>query len=169
MPDYPAQACPGLVNVTRARELRLLLDEPGIGLRLFWNGVLALDPWLAPGLGLVEGGDFEKLPDEFSSASGALTAAPALRAVVLGGPLLALLALSWPRLGRRQSRLRLYTALTVATMLATLGITLLGDGLADTPKQAHLVFNAALGWWICVLALSLAVFFPAAGRLRQRN
>jgi hypothetical protein len=169
MPDYPAQACPGLVNVTRARELGLLLHEPGIGLRLFWNGVLALDPWLAPGLGLVEGGDFEKLPDEFSSVSGALTAAPALRAVVLCGPLLALLALSWPRLGRVRPRLRLYTALTVATMLATLGITLLGDGLADTPKQAHLVFNAALGWWICVLALGVAAFVPAAAPLPQRN
>jgi hypothetical protein len=161
MSDYPEHACPGLVNVTRGRELATLLHEPGMDWRLFWHGALALDPWLAPGLGLVERGNFQKLPSGFFSISGALTAAPPLRALVLSGPPLALilLLLSGPQ---QRQRLLIYTALTVATMLATLGITVLGDGLADTPKQGHLVFNAALAWWICLLAL-------AVGRLATRR
>ena len=154
MSDYPEHACAGLVNVTRGRELATLLHEPGLGWRLFWHGALALDPWLAPGLGLVEGGNFHKMPNGYFSLSDALTAAPPLRALVLGGPPLALilLLLSGPQ---RRPRLLIYTALTVATMLATLGITVLGDGLADTPKQGHLIVNAALAWWICILVLAV--------------
>lgn len=155
MDDYPGRACPGLVNVTRGRELALLLHEPGTGLRMWWHGVLALDPWLAPGLGLVEGGDFQKLPGGFISISQLLTAAPLLRALLLGGPPLALILLLWPGIGRGRSRWLTYTALTVAIMTATLSITVLGDGLADTPKQGHLIVNAALAWWICMLALAL--------------
>ncbi|HZP65250.1 MAG TPA: hypothetical protein VFB32_02995, partial [Rudaea sp.] len=54
----------------------------------------------------------------------------------------------------RRPLLLLYTALTVAVMLATLTITVLGDGLADTPKQGHLVLNAALAWWIAALVFA---------------
>jgi hypothetical protein len=158
MDDYPAHACPQLANVTRGRELLLLLHEPDMAVRMGWHGVLGLDTWLAPGLGLVEGGDFQKLPDGFFSISDVLSAAPPLRALVLGGPPLALILLSLARIGRSRQRLLLYTALTVTTMLATLGITVLGDGLADTPKQGHFVFNAALAWWICLLALGIAAF-----------
>lgn len=156
MDDYPQHACPGLANVTRSRELALLLHDPALALRLGWHGVLALDPWLAPGLGLVEGGDFESLPRGFFSFSAVLTAVPLLRALLLCGPLLALIALLWPHPGHGRPRLLIYTALTVAVMVATLSITVLGDGLADTPKQGHLVINAALAWWICLLALGVA-------------
>ncbi len=155
MDDYPEHACPGIANVTRDRELALLLHDPGMALRLWWHGVLALDPWLAPGLGLVEGGDFQKLPPEFFSISDLLTTAPLLRALVLGGPPLALIALLWPRFGRIRPRILVYTALTVAVMAVTLSITVLGDGLADTPKQGHLIINAALAWWICLLTLGV--------------
>ena len=50
--------------------------------------------------------------------------------------------------------------LVVVTMLGTLAVTVLGDGLADTGKQGHLVVNAALGW-VCV-----AVVFGATRVLR---
>jgi hypothetical protein len=155
MDNYPDQSCPDLVNVTRGRELSLLMHHPGIGLRLYWHGVLALDPWLAPGLGLVEGGSFQSLPEGFFSLSDVLTSSAFVRALVLGGPPLALMVLLWPPLGRQRPRLLGYTAISVAIMAATLGITVLGDGLADTPKQGHLIINAALAWWICVLALGV--------------
>jgi hypothetical protein len=158
MDDYPDQSCPGLVNVTRGRELSLLLHNPGIGLRLYWHGWLALDPWLAPGLGLVEGDSFQRLPAGFFSMSDLLASFPLLRAFVLGGPPLVLLLMLWPPLGRERPLLLTYTAICVAIMAATLGITVLGDGLADTPKQGHLIINAALAWWICLLALGLAKF-----------
>ena len=87
-----------------------------------------------------------------------LTTAPLLRALVLGGPPLALIALLWPRFGRSRPRILVYTALTVAVMAATLSITVLGDGLADTPKQGHLIINAALAWWICLLTLGVGAF-----------
>ncbi len=154
MDNYPDQSCPDLVKVTRGRELALLIHRPGIGLRLYWHGVLALDPWLAPGLGMVEGGNFQKLPEGFISLSCMLTP-PFVRTIVLGGPPLAFFALLWPPLRRQRPRLLAYTTISVAIMAATLGITVLGDGLADTPKQGHLIFNAALAWWICLLALGL--------------
>jgi hypothetical protein len=155
MDNYPDQSCPDLVKVTRGRELSLLIHHPDIGLRLYWHGMLALDPWLAPGLGLVEGGNFQKLPDGFFSLSNVLTS-PIARAIVFGGPLLAFVVLLWPPLGCKRPRLLVYTAMSVAIMAATLGITVLGDGLADTPKQGHLIFNAALAWWICLLALGVS-------------
>jgi len=85
---------------------------------------------------------------------------------VLCGPPLALVILLWPSLRRKRPRLLVYTALSVAIMVATLGITVLGDGLADTPKQGHLVINAALAWWICLLALSVT---KSPRRQTQKN
>ncbi len=63
MPGFPADLCPGLTRVSRSRELLALLREPDLTLRIGWRGLQALNPWLAPGLGLVEGGEFAPLPD----------------------------------------------------------------------------------------------------------
>lgn len=156
MQDYPGHACPSLKNLSRARELGALLRDPALSLRLGWHGVLALDPWLAPGLGLVEGADFAPLPADLPTFSSVLARWPLLRLLLLGGPFLALPLLGLGRLARGHTRWLLYSVLTAVIMLASLTVTILGDGLADAPKQGHLVINAALAWWIAVLALAAA-------------
>ncbi len=165
LPDYPGVACPGLANLSRGRELAVLLREPDLTWRLLWHGAVALDPWMAPGLGLVEGGNFQTLPNGFFSISSVLTASPPLRALLLAGPLLGLMLFLFLA-PRRWPRLLMYTALTAATMLLTLVITMLGDGLADTPKQGHLIVNAALAWWICIFVFSAGAWWSRRARRR---
>jgi len=156
LPGGPQRACPSLAEVGRAREFAALLAEPQLGLRLFAAGASALDAWLAPGLGLVEGGDFAPLPPSFVSASPLLDAWPPLRALVFAAPLLAVVA-------ARRARWRLVSALAATTMLATLGIVVLGDGLADVPKQGHLIYNAALAWWVVAATLGARVWRARRG------
>lgn len=154
--DWPESACPQLANVTRGKELATLAREPDMALRLWWRGLLHLDPWLAPGLGLVEHGDFARLPPSFFSISSILNALPSLRIPPLCGPLIACLWLLWRGHWRAAPRLLLFSALATVAMLATLTITVLGDGLADTPKQGHLIPNIALAWWIGIAVLGIA-------------
>lgn len=151
---WPDSECPQLANVTRARELAVLAREPDLFVRLWWHGLASLEPWLAPGLGMVEGGDFTPLPQEFGSLSRVLSALPAWRLPPLSGPFVACAWLLWWR-GQRAPRVLMFSALAAAVMLATLTITVLGDGLADVPKQGHLIPNTALAWWICLLTLGV--------------
>ena len=154
LPGYPPQVCPSIANITRVRELTALLHDPLMALRLVCNGVVAINPWLAPGLGTVEGGNFDALPGGFISASDLFSAAPLSRAILLGGPIVVMFVLLFWR--RRPSGMRRYTVLTAAVMLTTLVVTVLGDGLADVPKQGHLVINTAFAWWIYMLTIALA-------------
>jgi hypothetical protein len=147
---WPDSECPQLTNVTRGRELAVLAHEPDLFLRLWWHGLSSLDPWLAPGLGMVEGGDYAPLPEEFGSLSRLLSALPAWRLPPLLGPFVVCAWLFWRR---SEPRLLLFSALACAVMLATITITVLGDGLADVPKQGHLIPNMALAWWVCALTL----------------
>jgi hypothetical protein len=80
--------------------------------------------------------------------------------LVLAVPLVAALVMLCSGVGWRRPRVQLYCVLTAVIMLASLTVTLLGDGLADTPKQGHLVLNAALAWWIVLAGLA------AVARLR---
>jgi hypothetical protein len=155
---WPDSECPQLANVTRSRELATLAREPDLFVRLWWHGLTSLDPWLAPGLGAVEGGDFTPLPAEFFSLSRVLSAMPAWRLPPLFGPFVACAWLLWNGRWRAQPRTLLFSALACTIMLATLTITVLGDGLADVPKQGHLIPNTALAWWIGVLTLGAARF-----------
>jgi len=150
---WPDSECPQLPNVTRARELATLAREPGLFVRLWWHGVTSLDPWLAPGLGMLEGGNYTPLPQEFFSLSRVLSAMPAWRLPPLLGPFVACVWLMWSGRWRAMPRLLVFSALAGGVMLATLTITVLGDGLADVPKQGHLIPNTALAWWTCALAL----------------
>ena len=155
MPDLPERTCRGLINFTRGRELGALLRHPSIAAKLAVHGVSALDPWLADNIGHIEGESFGKLPASIPSLGRVLHASPAIQYSLLALPLLALLAMLI-RPGIRAGGPALEaTALTVMVIIATLGVTLLGDGLADTAKQGHLVINAALAWLVCGLIMRI--------------
>ena len=156
LPDLPERVCAGLSGFTRTTELATLLRHPRIAMRAAVHGVLGLDPWIAKNLGQVEGGEFATMSPPQPSLGHLLHARPGLQLCVLALPMLALFALL--RRWRTQRRWRLldHAALTVATMSATLGVTVLGDGLADVAKQGHLVVNAALAFLIAGIAGGLA-------------
>jgi hypothetical protein len=152
---WPDSECPQLANVTRARELTILAHEPDLFARLWWHGLSSLDPWLAPGLGMVAGSEYAPLPDEFFSLSRVLSAMPAWRLPPLAGPFVVCILLLGSARWRALPRLLVFSALVGVVMLATLTITVLGDGLADVPKQGHLIPNVALAWWVCLLILAI--------------
>ncbi|MET0226889.1 MAG: hypothetical protein ABW187_10635 [Dokdonella sp.] len=147
-PDLPETVCSGLSEFSRGKELATLARHPRIALRLAAHGVLGLDPWIAKNLGQVEGGDFATIPGTQPSLGRLLHAWPPLQLAILALPLIFLIALLVRSGGRREARALDVAALTATTMLATFAITVLGDGLADTAKQGHLVVNAALAFLI---------------------
>jgi hypothetical protein len=155
LPDLPDRTCAGLASFTRTREIGALLRHPSIVPKLFVKGVLALDPWLADNIGHVEGRQFEKLPPSVPTLGRPLHAYPWLQLALLALPIVALVALL-VRPGLRKGSVALdATLLVVVTMVATLGITLLGDGLADTAKQGHLVIDAALVWLLAGIMMGV--------------
>jgi hypothetical protein len=165
-PDLPERVCIGLAGFDRGLELRTLLRHPRIALRLAAHGVSALDPWIAKNLGEVEGGDFAPMPAVQPSLGRTLHAWPRLQWALLALPFLALFAmLRRPGL-RRGGRALEHAALTSAAMLATFAITVLGDGLADTAKQGHLVVDVALGW---AFAVATGLLIAAGSRVRRRR
>ncbi|MGH8173706.1 MAG: hypothetical protein ACREPX_11200 [Rhodanobacteraceae bacterium] len=157
MPDLPDRACRGLAGFTRGMELGVLLRHPEIAARLARRGVVELDPWLAQNIGHVEGAQFAKIPASVPSIGAVLVASPVLHRTLLALPVLALLFLLI-RPGMRAGSATLdMTALVVMLMIATLGVTLLGDGLADTAKQGHLITNAALAWLLVGIMMRVPV------------
>src|SRR5262249_28112896 len=133
------------------------LRHPAIAAKLAARGVPALDPWIADNIGHVEGGQFQKLPASIPTLGHPLHASASVQFPVLGLPLLGLLILLIrPGPGCGSGAVDM-TTLSVVTMLGTLAVTLLGDGLADTAKQGHLVINAALAW----IAVGLMMRIPA--------
>ena len=157
LPDLPDRTCRGLDDFSRGKELGVLLRHPAIAMRLAAQGVLELDPWLAQNIGHVEGRPFEKIPPSVPSVGTLLHASPVARMLLLALPVLALFALLARPGARRGSPALDATALTVALMVATVGVTLLGDGLADTAKQGHLVINAALAWLLAGIIMGVPV------------
>ena len=149
-PDMPERVCHGLEDFGRGKELATLLRHPRIALRLAGHGVLALEPWIAENLGQVEGGEFAVMPAAQPGIGRVLQAYPFAQLVILGLPLLTLLRL----LVRRELRGRALegNVLVVVTMLGTLTVAVLGDGLADVAKQGHLVVNMAFAWvFACIV------------------
>lgn len=151
LPDLAERACPGIERIGRSAVVRELLREPIAIARLAELSVAALHPWLPQNLGHVAGRPMGKLPAPFATLSTWLEIWPALRWFVLGTPLLAALVTL-----RRGDRYAVLCRIVATLELATLGVIVLGDGLADVPKQAHVIFNAALGWSTISLVLGAA-------------
>ncbi|MEO5560595.1 MAG: hypothetical protein ABIO49_11875 [Dokdonella sp.] len=148
LPDLPERVCSGMQGFTRGKELMALLRHPDMALRLAGHGVRGLDPWIAKNLGEVEGASIATIPASMPGIGPLLHAYPPVQLAILALPLFALFFFLLRPGVRRGSRGLDYAALSVALMCATLAITVLGDGLADTAKQGHLVVNAALAWLI---------------------
>ncbi|MGA9343123.1 MAG: hypothetical protein WBV61_12430, partial [Rhodanobacteraceae bacterium] len=152
-PGLPDRVCRGLAHFGRGRELAVLLRHPRIAARLAWQGALDLDPWLARDIGQVEGRDFAQIPPTTPSVGKLLHASSAFRILLLVFPFATLLWLAVRR--RWRTTAFEFAALTVVLMGMTFGVTILGDGLADTAKQGHLIINAALALLICVLVCAV--------------
>ena len=164
MPGLPEDVCPGIEKLGRVRILFEFVREPAAAVRFLGNGIAALNPWLPRNLGHVEGAILGKLPASFVTLNGVLDRTPLLRYTLFALPLVAA-AFAWrrrsgsPLMPSEQlgagNPLALLAALTAALMIATLGITLAGDGIADVAKQGHLIFNASLAW-VVIGAIALA-------------
>ncbi|MGA9421792.1 MAG: hypothetical protein WBW61_05465 [Rhodanobacteraceae bacterium] len=153
MPGLPDRLCAGLANFSRGKELILLLSHPAIALRLAWHGVYALDPWVASNVGHVAGEDFAQLPADMPSVGNALHASRFLQWMLLALPFA---ALAMSILRRRQRTLLSEYAMLISTlMVVTFVVTVLGDGLADTAKQGHLVTNAALAFLLVLAVIAV--------------
>lgn len=151
LPGSPEEVCPGVADFGRGKQLGILLRHPELGLRLFGHGVLALHPWIPPDIGQVENLQNADIPASVPNLGAWLRAVPFVFFALLALPWLAVPVLLARRDGRRGRGFD-YTVLTCVAMVATLGVTILGDGLADTRKQGHLVGNAAIAFAIVVLA-----------------
>lgn len=170
MPGLPEDVCPGIEKLGRVRILFEFVREPLAAVRFLGNGLAALNPWLPRNLGHVEGEILGKLPARFVTLNGVLDRAPPLRYALFALPFVAA-AFAWRRRAASAlapsetlnagDPLALLAVLTSALMLATLGITLAGDGIADVAKQGHLIFNVSLAW-VVVGTIALA------GRLAPR-
>jgi len=154
-PDLPENVCRGLSDFTRGKEIATLLKHPGIALGLAVHGVLGLDPWIAKNLGQVEGSDFATMPSTQPGIGRFLHAWPSVQLAILALPFLALIVLLFRPGLRNGTRALDYAALCSTLMIATLAITVLGDGLADVAKQGHLLVNAALAFLLSGVVFAL--------------
>ncbi len=163
LPDVPETVCPGIERVGRLAVLGQFLHEPLALLHFLGAGLMALDPWIPDRLGHVAGVPLGRVPADFFTWDGLLTRHAPLRGLLLALPVV---VAAW-RLGRPGRLARLAVMLATA-MGATLLVTIFGDGLADTAKQGHLIFNAALGFDLLLLARAVLYLVRLASRYSTR-
>lgn len=153
LPGLPETVCRGVLEFGYSDQLRVLLQNPSLSLRLGGRAVLALDPWIAENIGQVEGRILGEISPSIPSVGNPLRQSAALQIGLLSLPFIGVIIL----LIRRKTATAGFeiSALTCVMMLATLAVTVMGDGLADTAKQGHLVINVALAWLIFFIIHSL--------------
>lgn len=160
LPGLAEEVCPGMEKLGRLNVLAEFAREPVALLRFVRNGVSVMNPFLPRNLGHVEGEILGKLPAGFVGVNGLLDRHAGLRYLLLLLPLASALVLA-----RRGGRGGLLAVLLATLMLATFGVTILGDGLADVAKQSHLIFNAALCWPLLLLVAALGMRRLPSSRL----
>lgn len=155
MPGMPETVCPGVLGFGYVKQLTVLLAHPQMTARLAAHAALALDPWTAENIGQVEGETLAEIPRSMFTLGVPLHRWPALQLGLLALPGFGLLALLTRGRTGALAKATDFSALIVVGMLAIVTVTVLGDGLADTAKQGHLVINAALAWLIIALGTTL--------------
>jgi len=155
MPGMPESFCPGVLGFGYMKQLSVLLTHPQMTLRLAGRAALALDPWTAENIGQVEGEILAEIPRNMFTLGVPLHRWPALQLGLLALPVFGLLVLVMRRRIGANAMATDFSILVVVGMLAIVTITVLGDGLADTAKQGHLVVNLAVAWLITMVGTSL--------------
>jgi hypothetical protein len=148
-----AHPCPEVLEVSRARLLLVFLRDPSLPLRLSWEGVGQMRPWLLDHLGSVGGEQFVPAITLRFSLSGWLDGLPhAVLYALFALPALLFPLWWWGRwVSFAPATRTLLFALTAATY-AVFFAALLGDGFIELAKHLHLYFSLWLAWAIVLLA-----------------
>lgn len=137
--------CPTVFSVTRWDVLRAVAADPAMAGRTVIGGIPRMRPWVPSHLGLVGGQELGRLPAHAPSVSSLVGAVPhgaflpGFLAVALVCAVVGARALQRGRLATGYALLLF--GLSPFPLLATV---VLGDGYADTAKQAHLAFALLL-------------------------
>lgn len=132
--------CPGLRELPALRAWTALAVEPMAWLRAAVRAPPYM-PWIPDYLGLVEGGELQRLPDGYVTLDRWLDRRPLALLGLFAMPWL-VLAGTW--LLRTPPLARAYAAAFAAGSAAVAAIALLGDGYVELGKHAHLAFSLAL-------------------------
>jgi len=163
--------CPEVGRLSHLRLLALAAVEPRLFAAFIGRGIDHLRPWIPstyrgqPHLGVVAGRMQAPLPEGWWSWSRTLDHAPLwlIRLLVLAPPIVATILVALRRL-RDPALAGTLSALAWLPPAAIVAVVL-GNGYEDAAKQMHLVFVAALSFWIL---LALATLAGAVGPRVQR-
>jgi hypothetical protein len=142
------QVCPGISAVSSAAAWGELLASPPAWGRIAVKVPAMMVAWIPFYLGVVEGGQFAKLPAGSPSLSSAIGESTAAATFLLLLPWLLLLASL-----RAPVPARTHILLCAVVVLVIPSIAVLGDGYLDFQKHTHLAFNAALASLFAPLAM----------------
>ncbi len=158
------KVCPGIGSIPTRAAWGELVSQPRAFVRLLARVPTLMLPWIPSYLGVVEGGQFAKLPARWPSLSDAIGDS----AVVAG----LLLLLPWITLAlARRAPADVRTHLTICAVATTAVplIALFGDGYIDFPKHTHLVFSAALASLCVPLAYLLTRFLAPQDQANEHH
>lgn len=148
LPGAPAEVCPSYAGFTRARLLRVFLDQPLLYPRMIGAALSHLNPWLVTDLGHVAGEPYGQVP--LWSLSRLLEAWPRFTLFL---PLLPLTLACGLWFVRRAPPLAFATSLWTGALIGVgTAFAAVGDGVAFFGRQGCFVLGLACAWGIGLLA-----------------